>query len=909
MFKKYLQFIFILLPIIFLIAIGSYFAYNSWNAYQKNKMLKAQLHNVELLQSLEHSVLNEIVCIATVGNHKSLMNKVCKQTKETTDSLMQEILKQKDDTSLYSLEKIILNIRNTVKNNGATAIDKLVKGQLDKKMNMFVQKYTDKLETYNQNDLDKKDYLSLYSDISKIAYATESEKALISYYLALKKPIPAKNLIYWDTTVNQSQIPELGNKKTSILRTDIDDMYQQKIFQNILRNIEDVRLDVMTNSFSGKYRTNITTWVSLLNKKQKVLHTAERMLLDTISHDTSRALKTSLYTLLAALAALLLGIIGLIVLLTFLKDIKTKRVLLDELLGKISQVSSDKKLEISENIESYNVAYNYIVSKYESLSEKESNITNENETNKIFLNNMAYEVRTPMNGISGYMKLLKETPLNLEQSDFLTMMENDFENLDSILNKISKDRAHPSKRLEIENVEFDMVKKVESVVETFSIKADQKDIVLGLYIDPRLIYKVKGDGTKLSQIITNLIDNALESSNAYDTIDITVDKIYDDNQKVNVKFGIKDHGLGYTEDELHQIRNMFEGMESVIPISNIDMKNLNITNKIIKRMGGKLEFESKKGEGSSFYFTLTFDKESDENNFSAYPTFEGLKVGLALPHSNINRQVDKNLEDYVKYLKADFKIYYYENLFEKKDEVEFPDVMFVYHNYARLEGELEKFLTLSSKIALITSSILRARINIENYTFSSIVYSPITMNKIVKIFAKSKIITSEKIEIKDLQKESIDKEKSFENLKALVIEDNEISQKMLTNILKKFNIEVHAVSNGKDAFNLVKEKEFNIIFMNVDMPTMDGLEMISKILYYEGINQLNHVPIIALSGNTKIYDQYLKAGMDACIDKKIDEDEIYTLIHNHCIEAPKKLAQSEEDALIAKVLSGDFLKE
>jgi len=908
MFKKYLQFIFILLPIIFLLSVGSYFAYNSWNAYQKNKILTSQLHNVELLQSLEHSVLNEIVCIATVGNHKNLLTKVCKRTKETTDSLIQQILKQKDDPSLYALEKVIFNIRNTVKNSGATAINKLVKGQLDKKMNIFIQKYTDKLEKYNQNDLDKQDYFSLYSDISKVAYATESEKALISYYLALKKPIPAKNLIYWDTTVNQSQILELDNKKTSKLHSDIYNMYQQKVFQKILRKIEDVRLDVMKNSFSGKYRTNITTWVSLLNKKQKVLHNAERMLLDTISNNTSSVLKRNLFTLSIALAALLLGIIGLIVLFAFFKDIKSKRFLLDDLLGKISQVSSDKKLEIPENIDSYDVAYNYILAKYESLSEKESHISNENETNKIFLNNMAYEVRTPMNGISGYMKLLKETPLNLEQSDFLTMMENDFENLDSILNKISKDRAHPSKRLEIANTEFDMVKKVESVVETFSIKADQKDIVLGLYIDPSLVYKVKGDGTKISQIMTNLIDNALESSNAYDSIDITVDKIYDDNQKVNIKFEIKDHGLGYSIDELQQIKNMFEGIESVIPVSNIDMKNLSITNKIIKRMGGKLEFKSKKGEGSSFYFTLTFEKENNVSSFSVYPTYEGLKVGLALPHSDINRQVDKNLENYVKYLKADFKIYYYENLFEKNDEVEFPDVMFVYHNYVRLEGELEKFSTLPSKIALITSTTLRALINIENYTFSSIVYSPITMNKIVKIFAKSKIVTPEKIEIKDVQNENIDKKKNFENLKALVIDDNEITQKMLTNVLKKFDIEVRITSNGKDAFNLVKEKEFNIIFMNVDMPTLDGLELISKILYYEGINQLNHTPIIGQYGNTEIHNQYLQAGMDAFIDKKIEEEEIYRLIHHYCIEAPKKLAQSEEDALIAKVLSKDFLK-
>ena len=909
MFKKYLQFIFILVPIIFLIVIGAYFAYNNWNSYQKNKIVKPQSQNLELLGALKHSILNEIVCIVTVGNHKNLMDKVCKKTRETTDSLMQDILEQKDDTSLYPLEKIIDTIRNKINNNGVIAIDKLVKGEVDQKINIFVEKYIDKLKKYNQNDLKKKDYVLLYSEISKIAYATESEKALISYYLALKKPITKKNLIFWETSLEKSKIKNLSNKKTSIIYRKINDMYEEKSFQSVLKDISDVRLDIKHNHVSGRYRTNISTWINLLNKKQKVLHAAETILLNEIFHNRTKEVKLNFNILLGSLVALLFGIFGLLFLIEFWKDIRTKHSLLDGLLDKISQVNSNRKLELTENIESYKVACNYVESSYESLSKKDIHATEEIKTNKVFLNNIAYEVRTPMNGISGYMKLLKETKLDPEQSDFVTLMENNFENLDSILNKVSKDKIHPSKRLEIENIEFDVVKNIESVVETFSIKADQKDIVLGLYINPTLTRNVKGDGTKLSQVITNLIYNALESSNAYDSIDIIVDKVYDDNQKVNVKFEIKDHGLGYTEDEVRQIKNMFKNMDSDVHITNIDMKNLKISNKIIKRMGSKLEFKSKKGEGSSFYFTLIFEKESDVENFLIYPTFEGLKVGLALPSYDIHRQVDKNLEDYVKYLKADFKIYDYESLFDKKEEIVLPDIMFVYHNYARLEGELEKFATLSSKIALITFGTLRARINKEDYDFSSAVYAPITMHKIMKIFEKNQRDMSKNIERNYLYQRNTHVIKNFERLKALVFVGNPISQKILANILRKFNIDVTIVTNGNDIFDFVKDKEFNIIFMDTTTSSMDSLEIVSKILYYEGVNQLNHVPIVALSRNPKECDKYINSGMDGCIDKKVDEDKIYRIIYKHCIAGPQKLVQSEEDALIAKVLSGDFLKE
>ena len=909
MFKKSLQFLIILLPILFLILLGGYFAYDSWGKYQQNKLLKSQLVNAKLLKSLEHSVLNEVVCVATMSQHKNLMDKICKPTKKTTDSVLKQILEQKDDSSLYNIEKIIFNIRNTIQNSGTAVVEKLVNGDLDKEMNVFIQKYTKKLKNYSLG-MDKKEYLRLYSDISNISYATESEKAFVSYYLSLNKPIPAKNLIYWDKIVNTSQIHEFDKEKISVLHEDIESIFNQKNFQKNLRKIEDVRLDIMTNSFSGNYKSNIATWVSTLNEKQKVLNNIESMLLDNIFDDVSKEFKMNMVTLVLSLLALFISILGLLFLMSFWKNSNKKKALLDDLVGKISEHTSDEKLVVTENINSHRVAYNYIASQYESLHEKESLASNENKTNKVFLNNVEYEIRTPLNGISGYTKLLKETPLNIEQNDFVSMIESNFENLDSILTKISGDQSSSNQKLEVENFSFDIVKKIESSVETFSIKADQKDILLGLYIDPNLAQKVKGDGTKLSQIITNLVYNALESSSAYNTIDISIEKVHSDDNQVTVKFAVKDEGIGYSQEELAQIRNAFSTMESLDNIANIDMKNLSISNKIIKRMGGKLEVTSKKGEGSTFFFSLTFEKDDKQQHIETYPTFDGMKVGLALPNKEIIRQVDKNLEMYVDYFKGDFDIYYYDELFGDKNNKVLPDLLFVYHNYARLEGELENFSKLSSKIALITSGTLRSRINMDKYTFSSIVYAPITMSKIVKIFAESKLDTPILLD-NSMDEVVVDEIKKFDNLHALVVEDNQISQKLISNMLKKFGIEVTLASNGKEAFDLRREKEFNIIFMDIDIPIMDGVETTSKILYYEGVNQFTHIPIIALLNDSSIEDQEkcMKVGMDSYIDKPIEENDIYDAVQKYCIELPKKTAETEEDALIAKVLSGDFLKE
>lgn len=912
MFRKYLYTFFIVLPILVLLAVSTYFGYNAWLRYQKDISLKSQLDNIKLLQSLEHSVLNEIVCTTTMSEDKMMMSKVCNPTKETTDTLIREILNQ-DDRSLYQLEKFILDMRESIENSGTNAVEKLVNGYFDKEMNRFIKSYADKIRI-NSESLDKKESISLYMDISHLSYETDAEKAFISYYLSLAKPIPSNNLIYWDKTVSGSQIPELKREKLSRLHDEIEKIFTNDNFQAVLRRIEDIRIDIMTHSNTGLYTSSVVSWVGLLNQKQKVLHGIENRLLDNIFDHTATESKSNLIKLLVAIAGLFLSIAGLWFVFAYLRKEKAKKAQLDKLLTKVSSISSEENMkQINDDLQSYQMACDFIGSSYESLHKREDAMSLENKTNEAFMNNLAYEIRTPMSGISGYTKLLKETPLNAEQSDFISIIENNYENLNTVLSKISADTMSPNQKLEIENEVFDLIKKIESSVETFSIKADQKDIVLGLFIDPMLPSKVKGDATKLSQIITNLIYNALESSSAYHTIDIFVEQIHHDQEQVTIRFSVKDEGIGYDDEEVSHIYEALKNMKSIENIPNLDMKNLSISNKIIKRMGGKLELVSHKGEGSVFSFTLTFEKETKEIDQAIYPTFEGMKVGLALPAREISRQVDKNLETYIRHLQADFSIYDYATLFDKNSIVELPDLLFVYHNYARLEGELEAFSALPCKVALITSGTLRSRINVERSLFSSIVYAPITIGKVVKILAQSKIEVPVVLENADktVTEEEV---QQFENIHALVAEDNDIAKKIISNILQKNGIAVTTASDGQETVELRKENEFNIIFMDMDMPVMDGVEATSKILYYEGVNRFTHVPIIGLVVDLENLDaalkkKYQKAGIDDLISKPFDADQIVKIIQKYCVDIPKALAESEEDALIAKVLSGDFLKE
>jgi len=902
MFKKYFQLIIISLPILILLTAGIYYTYIYWNKYTHNNHLKIQLEHTKLLQSLEYSVLNEIVCVATMSQNPTLMNKVCSKTKKTTDSVMQEILTQQDDDALYNLEKTVHNIRNSVKNQGNMAVEKLVNGDLDKEMNAFIRNNNEKLKYYNTLSSEE-DFIKMYTKMSDISYATASEKALVSYYLALQKAIPDKNLIYWDTMVSRSDLLEYGSDSALDLKKYID----TKEFQALLRQIEDVRIDIMSHASTGIYKYDVATWVGLLNKKQKVLTSVETMLLGHI-YQAADAESKKISTILAIAAlAVLLSLLSLWYVLSYLRNRRAKNTLLSNVVKKVAQYDTEgEMIHVSDTINSQKMAYDYISSSFEKLQEKESRSENDNKINTIFLNNMSYEIRAPLNGISGYTKLLKETPLNLEQSDYVSVIENSFENLDSILSKMLTNPSVVTQKLEIQNDTFDIVKKVELAIETYTVKADQKDILLGVYIDPTLAHQVKGDGTKISQILTNLINNALESSNAYDSVNIFVEKIHSDNAQVSVKFSIQDEGIGYSTEELEKINDTLESNDKIESIANFDIKNLSISNKILKRMGSKLELESKKGEGTTFFFTLNLEKDIDVKT-EVFPTFTGMKVGVALPIKDIHRQIDQNLEKYVTYLGAEMKVYYYDDLFGDV-EVELPELMFFYHHYARLEGELEAFSNLQCKTILVTSGTLRSRINSGKYDFTSMVYGPMTMRKVIRVFAESKL--EKPLLIENVEEEPVDENKGFENLHALVVEDNKVSQKIIDKILKNFSMDVTLAENGLEGFELRKQKDFDIIFMDMEMPVMDGYEATSKILYFEGVNQLPHVPIISLSADKgpEHQEKIDKLGIDAFLHKPYDAEQIHDIIQKYCVEIPTQMKAQEEDDFIAKVLSEDFLK-
>lgn len=522
-----------------------------------------------------------------------------------------------------------------------------------------------------------------------------------------------------------------------------------------------------------------------------------------------------------------------------------------------------------------------------------------------FLANMSHELRTPLNGILGFTDILKDTKLDNEQREFISIIQDSSNNLLHIVNDILDFSKVESGKVELENIPFNPIEKFELTIESYSAKVAQKGIELGLYIDPKLPTIIIGDPTKLSQVILNLLSNAIKFTDTNGLVNISIEKVSETAKEIKVKFSVKDSGKGIQEDKLDSI---FEAFAQADVSTGREFGGtglgLSISSQFVELLGGKLEIESKINEGTVFFFTIALQKPAHSKSKIISHNFQQ-KVGYVIPkEKNPYQEIDKNLEIYVKHTGSKFKTYHKEDIFNLKD-TELPNILFINQRYTKDEELLNKFLKLKTKIVLITCTDNKKISSLYKNKIDNFIFKPINQSKILKILRELKTdvkSTQIKKETHQIQKNRIE---------VLVAEDNLINQKLLLNILKNLNLNLNITlaNNGLEALNLYKQNTYQIILMDIQMPIMTGLESTQKIVAYEKENQLKHTPIIALTANNlqRDIDNYLKNGMDGYLSKPIQIDKLKNMIsqyiHIKTNNSQKNILLYKETEVAGKIYS------
>jgi signal transduction histidine kinase/CheY-like chemotaxis protein len=879
---------FLLLVLVFTITIGlSYYSYTLYNEYtytKNNNQSKQLILKLDtLLSTISDEELESAMYLAYKG--KSDFSLVEKSRKEAHRALEDINLFFKSNQNFALYTKDLTSVSKNLK-----YVHSLVDILNTKYQDVFVDEYNKKIDLPLLKILNKiketiqfeklKKYMQTYINYERLKTTLASEKIFISYVLVRSEPMTVKELMFWDKLVEEGTLSYSSDKNNKKI-------LDEDLFNKIAM---DERAKILIDANSGDYSVKVEEWNSIQSNKLSKLSLLQNDVLSKISILLKDDIANKKDAMMQYVYITLFFLLLLVILYFIYRTMARNERLLENTLKSIEiGLSAQKNQELKVLIESRD-----ITEIYQFLAET---INEANEANKeTFLANMSHEIRTPLNGIIGFTQLLKDTKLDVEQGEFLDIIHTSSNHLVGIINDILDFSKIGAGKIEVENIEFNTFETIESAVETYAAKASLKDVVYGLYIDPALPRFLIGDPTKLSQVIINLISNAVKFTDIYGSLNVFVTKASEDENKVKIDFAVQDTGIGISPEQREKIFEAFSQADSSTSRKYGGTGlGLSISSRLVSIMGGTLNVDSTVGEGSTFYFTLEFEKAVSNEVIQYKDKYAGLKVGFTLPLRNIDRQIDKNLQAYVEYLGGEFTIYYEDEIFNLSKE-ELPDVLFFDMRYARKEGELERFYNIDTKLALLSTGDMQRDFNVDVSKVNKVTLKPINFTKVLTAID---VCINGKASEKQKESQQLKRHK-FSDIHALVVEDNPINQKLISKVLNEFGLDVSVADNGKEGVNTYKENNFDIVFMDIQMPVMGGIDATKEILEYEKEHNVEHTPIIALTANALHGDKekYLNAGMDGYASKPINLDKLNEILTSYF---EKNIMKDNADEQIEKV--------